>query len=82
MTNIKFETQEDSNQNIGFLNGKNHTPPKTKAIKQAPPQTKRQTQSKTPTPLDVESPRIYQLSLNKPQDKHTPLKQQSKSMYI
>jgi hypothetical protein len=55
MANTKFETQEGSNQNIGFLNGKNRTPPKTKAIKQALPQTKtnqikRQTQSKTPTP--------------------------------
>jgi hypothetical protein len=40
MANTKFKTQEGSNQNIGFLNGKNHTPPETKAIKQAPPQTK------------------------------------------
>jgi hypothetical protein len=27
MANTKFETQEGSNQNTGFLNGKNHTPP-------------------------------------------------------
>jgi hypothetical protein len=29
MTNTKFETQEDNNQNTSFLNGKNHTPPET-----------------------------------------------------
>jgi hypothetical protein len=86
MANTKFETQEDSNQNTRFLNGKKHTPPETNAIKQAPPQTKAnqtkcQTQSKTPTPLEVENPRFYQLSLNKPQDKHRPLKQQRKSMH-
>jgi hypothetical protein len=55
MANTKFETQEGSNENTGFLNGKNRTPPKIKAIKQDSPQTKtnqtkRQTQSKTPVP--------------------------------
>jgi hypothetical protein len=87
MTNTKFETQEGINQNTGFLNGKNHTLPETKAIKQALPQTKanqtkRPTQSKTITPPEVENTRFYQLSLDKPQDKHRPLKQQSKSMHI
>jgi hypothetical protein len=64
MANTKFKTQEGSNQNTRFLNGKNYTPPETKAIKQAPPRTKanqpkRQTQSKTPTPSEVENPRLY-----------------------
>jgi hypothetical protein len=40
MVNTKFQTQEGSNQNTWFLNGKNHTPLGTQAIKQAPPQTK------------------------------------------
>jgi hypothetical protein len=40
---------------LGFSMAKNRTPPKIKAIKQAPPQTKtnqtkRQTQSKAPVP--------------------------------
>jgi hypothetical protein len=82
MANTKFETQEDNNQNTGLLNDKNHTPPETKAIKQGPPQskanqTKHQTQSKKPTLSEVENSRFYQLSLNKTQDKHRPLKQQS-----
>jgi hypothetical protein len=76
MANTKFETQKGSNQNSWFLNGKNHTPPETKAIKQPPaPQTKHQTQSKTTTPCEMEKPRFYQLRLNKPHDKHGPLKQ-------
>jgi hypothetical protein len=33
MANTNFETQEGSNQNTIFLNGKNHTPTETKAIK-------------------------------------------------
>jgi hypothetical protein len=48
MANTKFETQEGSNQNTSFLNGKNHTPPETKAHK-----NKRQTQPKMPTPPEV-----------------------------
>jgi hypothetical protein len=80
MANTKFKIQEGSNQNPGFLNGKNYTPPETKAIIQAPPQTKanqtnHQTKSKAPTPPEVENIRFYQLSLNKPQDKYRPLKQ-------
>jgi hypothetical protein len=79
MVNTNLKTQEGSNQNTGFLNGKNHTPPEIKAIKQAPPQTKanqtkRQTQSKMLTPPEVKNQRFYQLSLNKPQDKHRPIK--------
>jgi hypothetical protein len=62
-------------------------PPETKAIKEAPPQTKenqtkRQTQSKTPTPPEVENTRFYQLFLDKPQDKHRSIKQQCKSKHI
>jgi hypothetical protein len=30
MTNIKFQTQEGSNQTTRFLNAKEHIPPKTK----------------------------------------------------
>jgi hypothetical protein len=70
MANIKFQTQEGSKQNTRFLNAKDHTPPKPKAK-----HNKRQTQSKTPTPSEVENPRFYQMSLGKPQDKHMPLKQ-------
>jgi hypothetical protein len=36
MANTKFKIQEGSNQNPGFLNGKNQAPPQTKAIIQAP----------------------------------------------
>jgi hypothetical protein len=36
----KLSTQEGSNQNTRFLNGKSHTPPETKGIKQAPNSTK------------------------------------------
>jgi hypothetical protein len=70
----KFQTQEGSKQNTRFLNAKDHTPPETKEN-----QTKRQTQSKTSTPPEVENTRFYQMSLDKHQDKHRPLKQQSKS---
>jgi hypothetical protein len=56
---------------------KDHTPHETKAK-----QTKRQTQRKTPTPYEEENAKFHQLSLDKPQDKHMPLKQQSKSMLI
>jgi hypothetical protein len=58
MANTKFQTQEGSNQNSSFLNGKNHTPPETKANK-----NKCQTQAKTPTPPEVENTKFYQLSL-------------------
>jgi hypothetical protein len=64
MTNINFQIQEGSNQSTDFLNGKNHTPPKTKANK-----NKHQTQTKTPTPHEVENIKFHQLSLDKPQDK-------------
>jgi Flp pilus assembly protein TadD len=66
---------------------KYHTPPKTIARKQAPPQskanqTKHQTQSNMPTPPEVENTKFYQLSLDKPHDKHMRLKQQrSQSTY-
>jgi hypothetical protein len=77
MANIKLQTQEGSNQTMRFLNAKYHTPPESKKN-----QTKRQIQPKTPTPPEVENPRFYQLSLDKPQDKHRPLKQQGKSKRI
>jgi hypothetical protein len=77
MANIKFRTQEGSNRTTRFLNAEEHTPPETKAN-----QIKRQIQSKTPTPLEVENTRFHQLSLDIPQDKHRPLKQQSKSKHI
>jgi hypothetical protein len=46
-----------------------HTPPETKAN-----QTKRQTQTKTLTPPEVENTKFHQFSLDKYQDKHRPLK--------
>jgi hypothetical protein len=52
MANTMFETQEGSNQNTSFLNGKNHTPPETKANK-----NKRQNQTKMPTPSEIENTR-------------------------
>jgi hypothetical protein len=36
MANIKFRTQEGSNQTTRFLNAKEHTPPKTKANHKLP----------------------------------------------
>jgi hypothetical protein len=36
MENIKFRTQEGSNQTMRFLNAKEHTPPKTKANHKLP----------------------------------------------
>jgi hypothetical protein len=77
MTNTMFQTQEGSNQDTRFLNGKNHTPPETKANK-----SKHQTQTQTPTPPKLENTMFYQLSLDKPQDKLRPLKQQSKTMLV
>jgi hypothetical protein len=77
MANIKFQTQEGSNQNKRFLNAKDHIPPESKTN-----QTKRQIQSNMPTPPGVENTRFHQLSLDTPQDKHRPLKQQSKSKCI
>jgi hypothetical protein len=74
MANTKFETEEGSNQNTSFLNGKNHTPLETKAHK-----NKRQTLPKMPTTPEVENTKFYQLSLDKPQDKLRPLEQQGKS---
>jgi hypothetical protein len=59
MTNIKFRTQEGSNQNTRFLNAKDHTPlePKVK-------HNKRQIQPKMWTPPEVENPKFYQISLD------------------
>jgi hypothetical protein len=74
MTNTNFETQEDSNQNTSYFNGKNYTPLETKANK-----NKHQTQTKTSNPLEEENTKFYQLSLDKPQDKLRPLGQQGKS---
>jgi hypothetical protein len=45
-------------------------------------QTKHQIQLKTSTPPEVENIGSHQLSLDTPQDKHRPLKQQSKSKHI
>jgi hypothetical protein len=70
MANIKFWTQDGSNQNTMFLNAKDHTLPEPKAK-----HNKRQTQSKTQIPLEVKNPMFYQMRLDKPQDKHRPLKQ-------
>jgi hypothetical protein len=69
--NTKFQTQGGSKKSTRFLNAKDHTPlePKTN-------QTKHQIQPKTPTPPED------QMSLDKPQDTHKPLKQQNKSMHI
>jgi hypothetical protein len=61
MANTNFKTQEGSKQNRRFLNAKDHTPPEPKAS-----QTKRQTQSKAPTPPEDENTRFYQMSLDKP----------------
>jgi hypothetical protein len=52
-------------------------PPKIKANK-----NKHQTQTKTPTPPEVKNTRFHQFSLDKPQDKLGPLKQQSMSMLL
>jgi hypothetical protein len=46
MVNIKFQIQEDSNQNMGFLNAKDHTPPEPKAK-----HNKRQIQQRCQLPL-------------------------------
>jgi hypothetical protein len=70
MANTKFQTQEGSKKSTRFLNAKDHTPPEPKVK-----HTKRQTQSKMRTPPEVENPRFYQISLDKPQDKHRLLKQ-------
>jgi hypothetical protein len=70
MANTKLQTQEGSNQNTRFLNTKDHTPPESKVK-----HNKRQTQLKTQTPPEVQNTRFYQISLDKPQDKHRPLKQ-------
>jgi hypothetical protein len=77
MATTKFQTQEGSKKGTRFLNAKDHTPPEPKVK-----HTKRQTQSKTRTPPEVKNPRFYQVSLDKPQDKHMPLKQQGKSKCI
>jgi hypothetical protein len=74
MANTNFKTQEGSNQNPSFLNGKNLTPLEAKAHK-----NKLQTQPKMPTPLEVENTRFYQMSLDKPQNQLRPLEQQGKS---
>jgi hypothetical protein len=70
VANIKFQTQKGSNQDTRGLNAKDHTPPEPKAK-----HNKRQIQSKTWTPPKVKNPRFYQISLDKSQDKHRPLKQ-------
>jgi hypothetical protein len=77
MANTNFQTQEGSNQNTSFLNGKKHTPSAIKANK-----NKHQTQTKTLTPPKVENTIFHQFSLDKPQDKLRTLKQQSKSMLL
>jgi hypothetical protein len=61
MANTNLKTQEGSNQNTSFLNGKRPYPLETKAHK-----NKRQIQPKTSTPPEVENTRFYQLSLDKP----------------
>jgi hypothetical protein len=54
-----------------------HTPPETKANKK-----QALNPTKTPTPPEEETTRSHQFSLDKPQDKLWPLKQQSKSMLM
>jgi hypothetical protein len=82
VVNIKFRTQESSNQNTRFLNAKDYTPPEAKMNHKLPPQTepiKSSTNStKDTNSPEVENPRFYQMSLDKSQDKHRPLKQQRK----
>jgi hypothetical protein len=51
--------------------------PETKAN-----QTKRQAQRKMPTPPKVENTKLYQMSLDKPQDKLRSLEQQGKSNHF
>jgi hypothetical protein len=83
MTNTKFKTQEGSNQNMRFLNDKRPYPPETKANHKLHLKS-RQIKSSAKlnqTPPEEENKRFYQLSLGKPQDKHRPLKKQSKSMH-
>jgi hypothetical protein len=70
VVDIKFRTQGGSNQDTRFLNAKYHTPPKPKAK-----HNKHQSQLKTRTPPEVKNPMFYQMSLDKPQGKHMPLKQ-------
>jgi hypothetical protein len=77
MTHGKFKTLEGNNKAQGFSMAKDHTPPEPKAK-----HNKHQTQPKAPTPPEVENPRFYPMSLDKPQDKHMPLKQQSNSKRI
>jgi hypothetical protein len=77
VANIKFRTQEGSNQDTRFLNAKDHTPPEPMAK-----HNKCQIQPKTQTPPKVENPKFYQISLDKSEEKHRPLKQQSKSKRI
>jgi acyl-CoA thioesterase len=74
VANIRFQTQEGSNQDTKFLNAKDHTPPEPN-----PKYNKRQIQPKTWTP--PENPMFYQISLDKSQELR-PLKQQSKSKRI
>jgi hypothetical protein len=63
---------------------KDHTPPKTQANHKLPlkPRQIKPSAKLNQTPPKEENTRFYQLSLDKPQDKHRPLKQQSKSMHI
>jgi hypothetical protein len=69
----------------GFSMQNTILPLKLKRITSSPQtmanQIKRQTWQKMPTPPEVENPRFYQMSLDKPQGKHKPLNQQSKSMH-
>jgi hypothetical protein len=77
MANTKFQTQEGSKKSTKISQCKRPYSPWTKAK-----HNKRQTQSKTWTPPEVENPMFYQMSLDKPQGKYRLLKQQSKSKCI
>jgi hypothetical protein len=79
MTNTTFQTQEGSNENMRFLNAKDHTAPEAKANHKLPLnpwqiKSSAKLDKKAPTPFEVENLRFYQMSLDKPQDKHRPLK--------
>jgi hypothetical protein len=71
MTTTNFQLKRVATKTRDFSMAKDHTPPEAKSN-----QIKRQTQSKTPTPPEDK------MSLDKPQGKHMPLKQQSKSKCI
>jgi hypothetical protein len=86
MANANFQLKRAATKTQGFSMTKDNTPPEAKVNHKLALKPRQSNQTPNST-KDVDSPEVentmfHQLSLGTPQDKHRPLKQQSKSKRI